>query len=112
MYQKAPISDRIARIRHKYRTTVPRVDIHRYKLVTEFYMENPDLTGILKRAYMLKHVFENMPTPPSWPPDIRTRDRPPARGPPSPRTKTPPPRRPFRPRSRSPSRNKTDPSPA
>ena len=63
MYQKAPISDRIARIRKKYRTTTPRVDIHRYKLVTEFYMENPDLEGILKRAYMLKHVFENMPTP-------------------------------------------------
>ena len=63
MYQKVPISDRIARIRKKYRTTVPRVDINRYKLVTEFYMENPDLEGILKRAYMLKHVFENMPTP-------------------------------------------------
>ena len=63
MYQKAPITDRIARIRKKYRTTKPKIDLARYKLVTEFYMENPDLTGILKRAYNLKNLFENMPTP-------------------------------------------------
>ena len=63
MYQKAPVSDRVAKIRARYRTTIPKVDLWRYKLVTEFYMENPDLTGILKRAYNLKNLFENMPTP-------------------------------------------------
>ncbi|MBQ1516476.1 MAG: hypothetical protein IIZ51_11555, partial [Lachnospiraceae bacterium] len=63
MYQKAPISERVARIRQKYRTTKPKLDPHRYRLVTEFYMNNPDLTGILKRAYNLANLFENMPTP-------------------------------------------------
>ena len=61
MYQLKPISDRVARIREKYRTTRPKVDLHRYRLVTEFYMENPQLTGILKRAKTLRLLFEKMP---------------------------------------------------
>ena len=63
MYQKAPISDRVARIRKKYRTTKPKLDPNRYTLVTQYYMENPDQIGILKRAGNLKNLFENMPTP-------------------------------------------------
>ena len=63
MYQTAPVTDRIARIRKRYRTTTPKVDLNRYKLVTEFYMENPHLIGILKRAYNLKNLFDHMPTP-------------------------------------------------
>ncbi len=63
MYQRSPISDRIARIREKCRSTAPELDINRYRLVTEFYMANPQLTGILKRAKNLRNLFENMPTP-------------------------------------------------
>ncbi|MBQ1331284.1 MAG: hypothetical protein IIY36_00005 [Lachnospiraceae bacterium] len=63
MHTFAPVSDRIARIRQKYRTTKPKIDINRYRLVTEFYMENPQLTGILKRAKSMRNLFENMPTP-------------------------------------------------
>ncbi|MBR2738382.1 MAG: hypothetical protein IKD88_06710 [Lachnospiraceae bacterium] len=63
MYQKSPITDRIARIRKRYRTTRPTIDLNRYKLVTEFYMNNPQLFGIIKRAKNLKNLFENMPTP-------------------------------------------------
>ena len=63
MYQKAPITDRVKRIRERYRNTTPKIDINRYKLVTEFYMDNPQLTGILKRAKNLRNLFENMPTP-------------------------------------------------
>ena len=63
MYQNAPITERVQRIRAKYRNTKPEIDLARYKLVTEFYMENPDLTGILKRAYNLRNLFEKMPTP-------------------------------------------------
>ena len=61
MYQKAPITDRVKRIREKCRNTKPSLDISRYRLVTEFYMENPQLTGILKRAKSLRNLFENMP---------------------------------------------------
>ncbi|MCR5173291.1 MAG: hypothetical protein K6C09_01490, partial [Oscillospiraceae bacterium] len=61
MYQKAPMTDRVKRVREKVRSTKPALDINRYRLVTEFYMENPQLTGILKRAKNLRNLFENMP---------------------------------------------------
>lgn len=61
MFQKAPITERVKRIREKCRTTAPSLDISRYRLVTEFYMENPQLTGILKRAKNLYNLFENIP---------------------------------------------------
>ena len=63
MYQVAPISPRVQRIRERYRTTKPKIDLNRYKLVTEFYMEHPDITGIMKRAKNLRNLFEKMPTP-------------------------------------------------
>ncbi len=61
MYELKPMTDRVKKIREKYRNTRPKVDINRYRLVTEFYMENPQLTGILKRAKNLRNLFENMP---------------------------------------------------
>ena len=61
MYTLKPISGRVAKIREKYRTTRPKIDISRYRIVTEFYMENPQITGILKRAKVLRALFEQMP---------------------------------------------------
>ncbi|MDD6189386.1 MAG: pyruvate formate lyase family protein [Clostridiales bacterium] len=61
MYEFKPMTDRVKKIREKYRNTRPKVDINRYRLVTEFYMNNPQLTGILKRAKNLRNLFENMP---------------------------------------------------
>lgn len=61
MYELKPMTDRVKKIREKYRNTRPKVDINRYRLVTEFYMDNPQLTGILKRAKNLRNLFENMP---------------------------------------------------
>lgn len=61
MYELKPMTDRVKKIREKYRTTRPKIDINRYRLVTEFYMQNPQLTGILKRAKNLRNLFENMP---------------------------------------------------
>ncbi len=63
MYQNAPISPRVAEIRAMYRAKKPRIDLARYKLVTEFYMQNPQLPGVLKRAKNLRNLFEKMPTP-------------------------------------------------
>ena len=62
MYNERPLTDRVKAIREKCRTTAPKLDLCRYKLITEFYMENPQLTGILKRAKNLRNLFENMPT--------------------------------------------------
>ncbi len=61
MHEWKPVTERVARIREKYRTTRPKIDINRYRLVTEFYVENPQITGILKRAKNLRNLFENMP---------------------------------------------------
>ncbi len=63
MYQNAPVSERVRRIRAMYRGKKPRIDTARYRLVTEYYMENPHLPGMLKRAGNLRNLFERMPTP-------------------------------------------------
>ncbi len=63
MYQNAPVSERVQKIRAMYRGKKPRIDISRYRLVTEYYMANPQLPGILKRAGVLRELFEKMPTP-------------------------------------------------
>ena len=63
MYQNVPISERVQEIRAMYRSKKPRIDIARYRLVTEFYMDNPQLIGVLKRAKNLRNLFEKMPTP-------------------------------------------------
>ncbi|MDR0490279.1 MAG: hypothetical protein LBH28_03405, partial [Oscillospiraceae bacterium] len=48
-------------MRAKYRDTQPEICTARYRLITEFYMENPDLTGILKRAKNLRNILYNIP---------------------------------------------------
>ncbi|MBR5708029.1 MAG: hypothetical protein IKX41_01450 [Oscillospiraceae bacterium] len=63
MYQNAPISDRVAYIRAMYRNKKPKIDICRYKIVTEYYMNNPQVTGILRRGRVMRELFEKMPTP-------------------------------------------------
>ena len=61
MYELKPVSDRVVKMREKYRTTKPRICIDRYRLVTEFYQANPQLNGLLKRAKNLKNICENIP---------------------------------------------------
>ena len=61
MYTLSPITPRVSRIREKYRTTRPKVCVARYKIVTEFYAENPQLQGILKRAKNFKNLCEKLP---------------------------------------------------
>ena len=61
MYTLKPLTERAKRVRERYRNTEPKVCIARYRLVTEFYQEHPQLRGILKRAYAMKHIFDNLP---------------------------------------------------
>ncbi len=61
MYTFSPISQRVQRVREKCRTTTPYVDINRYRLVTEFYMANRNLTGNLKRALNFENLCDNLP---------------------------------------------------
>jgi len=61
MFQLKPITPRVQKMRARYRDTVPSICIARYRLITEFYQQNRSLTGVLKRAYAMKHIFENIP---------------------------------------------------
>ena len=61
MYNFSPVTDRVRKMREKYRTTQPEICIARYKLITEFYMQNPDITGILKRAKNFRNICEQIP---------------------------------------------------
>jgi pyruvate formate-lyase/glycerol dehydratase family glycyl radical enzyme len=61
MYVLSPVTERVQKIRKKYRSTRPRVCIARYKIVTEFYQQNPQLQGILKRAKNFKNICEKIP---------------------------------------------------
>ena len=58
MFTLSPITDRVKKIREKYRSTRPKICIARYKIVTDFYKENPQLQGILKRAKCFKELAE------------------------------------------------------
>ena len=61
MYEFSPVTERVARIRRRYRETMPRVCIERFKLVTQFYMDNPTMPPMIKRAKNLANLCEKMP---------------------------------------------------
>ena len=56
-----PMTDRVQRLRAAYRDTVPELCLARYKILTEFYMNHPELEGILRRAKVMKEIFDNLP---------------------------------------------------
>ena len=49
-YKLSPITDRVAKMRERYRSTAPEICLSRYRIITEFYMNHPELGGILRRA--------------------------------------------------------------
>jgi formate C-acetyltransferase len=60
MYKLKPVTERVRNLREKYRSTQPEFCTSRYRLITDFYMQNPDMTGILKRAKNFKNICENI----------------------------------------------------
>ena len=61
MFLLKPISERVLRVREKYREDVPHLCTARLRLVTEFYQQNPQLTGSLRRAKNFLNICENIP---------------------------------------------------
>ena len=61
MYTLKPVTARVEKMREKYRSAKPEICTARYRLITEFYMANPDMTGILKRAENLRNILYNIP---------------------------------------------------
>jgi formate C-acetyltransferase len=56
-----PVTDRVARQREQYRDVKPEVCIARYRILTEFYVNHPELNGILRRAKAMREIFEQIP---------------------------------------------------
>lgn len=61
MYTLKPTTTRVLKMRKKYRETKPKVCTARLRIATDFYQENPNITGILKRALLFKELAEKMP---------------------------------------------------
>ena len=61
MFQLQPMSNRVSRIREAYREDVPHLCTARLSLVTEFYQQNPQMTGALRRAGNFYNICENLP---------------------------------------------------
>ncbi len=60
MYKLKPITERVEKMRAKYRDTKPEICTSRYRIITKFYMENPQLEGILKRAKCFREICGNI----------------------------------------------------
>lgn len=60
MYKTSPITARVAMARERYRAAQPAICLSRYKLITEFYTKNPEITGIMRRAKNFRNICENI----------------------------------------------------
>ena len=61
MFALKPMSERVVRVRERYRSTTPKLCTARLKIVTEFYQENTQLTGVLKRAKNFENLCNKLP---------------------------------------------------
>ena len=64
MYQFSPMTERVQRLRERYRSTIPFVDTARYRIVTEFYMQHGEITEygtheeLLRRCDIYREIYE------------------------------------------------------
>lgn len=58
MYEFQPVTDRVKRLRERYRTTPVILDSEHARLVTEAYQKYAHEVAIVKRALMLKYVCD------------------------------------------------------
>lgn len=61
MYTFSPVTPRVEKMRERYRATQPSVCLARYKIMTDFYVNNPDIIGIMKRAKNFRNICEKIP---------------------------------------------------
>ena len=61
MFELVPMTARVKETRERYRATIPKLCTARVRIVTDFYMENTQLTGPLKRAKNFKNLCEKLP---------------------------------------------------
>ncbi|NLT15496.1 MAG: hypothetical protein GXY05_14265 [Clostridiales bacterium] len=60
MYTFSPVSDRVARIRERYRTTTPKFSSERPRIITEFYKAHETEHPMLKRAKCMLEICSKM----------------------------------------------------
>ena len=60
MFKFDPVTTRVATMRERYRSTQPKLCTQRLRIVTEFYKENAQQTGILKRAMSFRNLCRKL----------------------------------------------------
>lgn len=60
MYEFKTVTDRVIRLKDRYRATYPRLDSERARIVTDYYRISDDEMGIIKRAKTLYEVCSKM----------------------------------------------------
>ena len=61
MYTFSPMTERVQRVREKYRSTVPYIDTCRYRLVLDFYQKHRNIRGTMKRALNFENLCDKLP---------------------------------------------------
>ena len=61
MYTFPPVTDRIARMRKRYRDELPSFDCERVRIVTEYYRESEYEVPIIRRARALYKILSGVP---------------------------------------------------
>ncbi len=60
MFSFTPVSDRVARIRDRYRITIPKFSSERPRIITEFYKAHETEHSMLKRAKCMYEICSKM----------------------------------------------------
>ena len=61
MYTFSPMTERVQRVREKYRSTKPYLDTCRYRIVLDFYQKHRNIRGNMKRALNFANLCEKLP---------------------------------------------------
>ncbi len=61
MFALNPMTERVKRVRNKYRSVTPSLCTARLRIVTDFYQAHPELVGSLLRAENFRNLCEKFP---------------------------------------------------
>lgn len=61
MYQFPPVTERVGRLRKRYREELPSFDSERVRLLTEYYQESPYEVPVIRRAKALHRILSGVP---------------------------------------------------
>ena len=60
MFELKPITQRVQKLRQRYRDTIPTLDAQRAKIITDYYKTSQNEVPIIRRAKALNEILANM----------------------------------------------------